>query len=98
GLDSAVRGGEKPAQDILAAARQIITEHAGHSIASKANAYIGSHATMKTKTSKDLTNEQVLAALQTSEGNKMKAAEQLGCSRSYLYKRLKDLEQNHEQA
>lgn len=97
GLDSPVRGGEKPAQDILASARQIITEHAGHSMASKANAYIGSHAAMKIKTAKDLTNNQIYQALQACDGNKMKAAEQLGCARSYLYKRLKDMEPNNEQ-
>ena len=90
-LDSPVRGGEKPTKDILESARQIITEHAGHSVASKANAYIGSHAAMKVKTAKDLTDAQILAALRDCEGNKMKAAETLKCARSYLYKRLKEM-------
>ena len=91
GVDSPVRGGEAPRSDILKAARQIISEHAGHSVISKANAYIGSHAAMKAKTAKDLTNEQVLQTLKECEGNKMKAAEKLGCARSYLYKRLNEM-------
>ncbi|MFZ6774420.1 integrase domain-containing protein [Undibacterium sp. SXout7W] len=97
GCDSPVRGGEQPTSDILAQARQIITEHAGHSRASKANAYIGSHAAIKAKTSKDLTNQQILDCLQQCEGNKMKAALQLKCSRSYLYSRLKEME-HHDHA
>ncbi|MBC3879725.1 integrase domain-containing protein [Undibacterium sp. FT79W] len=97
GSDSPVRGGEQPAPDILAHARQVITEHAGHSRASKANAYIGSHAAMKAKTSKDLTNRQILDSLQKNGGNKMEAAKQLNCSRSYLYQRLKDID-HHDHA
>jgi DNA-binding NtrC family response regulator len=62
--------------------------------ASKANAYIGSHAAMKAKTSKDLTNRQILDSLQKNGGNKMEAAKQLKCSRSYLYQRLKDIDNN----
>lgn len=84
-------GGEKPSIDILENARQIITEHAGHSMPSKANAYIGSHAAMEVKTSKDLSDEQILAAISEAKGNKMKAAEKLGCARSYLYKRLRQM-------
>ena len=91
GVDSAVRGGEKPDREILTGVRQIIAEHAGHSAISKANAYIGSHAAMKIKTAKDLTDQQILAALKECEGNKMKAAETLKCARSYLYKRLKEM-------
>ena len=94
---SPVRGGDQPAPDVLAQARQIITEHAGHSRLSKANAYIGSHAAMKAKTSKDLTNDQILQRLQECDGNKMKAAELLNCSRSYLYLRLKEMEQHVHQ-
>ena len=92
GSESPVRGGEQPSADILAHARQVITEHAGHSRLSKANAYIGSHAAMKAKTSKDLTNRQILDSLQKNGGNKMEAAKQLKCSRSYLYQRLKEIE------
>ncbi|WP_423680255.1 integrase domain-containing protein [Undibacterium sp. WLHG33] len=97
GTDSPVRGGEQPSKDILTQARQIITEHAGHSRASKANAYIGSHAAIKAKTSKDLTNRQILESLQKNGGNKMEAAKQLKCSRSYLYQRLKEID-NHDHA
>lgn len=91
---SPVRGGDQPAPDVLAHASQIITEHAGHSRLSKANAYIGNHAAIKAKTSKDLTNDQILQRLQECGGNKMKAAELLNCSRSYLYLRLKKMEQH----
>ena len=92
GKESAVRGGEKPSQDILDSARKIITENAGHSVASKANAYIGSHAAMKAKTAKDLTDAQIMKAFADAGCNKMKTAETLGCARSYLYKRLAAME------
>ncbi|MEB0032983.1 integrase domain-containing protein [Undibacterium sp. RTI2.1] len=92
GKDSPVRGGTLPQKDILESARKIIAEHAGHSLASKSNAYIGSHAAIKLKTSKDITNDQILKSMEEAEGNKMKAAQMLGCARSYLYKRLKEME------
>lgn len=90
-MDSPVRGGEKPVPDILHTARQIISEHAGHSSIYKANAYIGSHQSQKMKTSADLTDIQILQAIDDCNGNKMHAAEKLNCARSYLYKRLKDM-------
>ena len=89
--DSPVRGGEAPGVDILRSARKIIADHAGHSAESKANAYIGSHAAIKARAAKDLTDEQILKAIENTDGNKMKAAEVLGCARSYLYKRLKQM-------
>ncbi|MBC3881580.1 integrase domain-containing protein [Undibacterium sp. LX40W] len=86
--DSPVRGGEAPAPDMLRFARQSVTEAAGHSRESKANAYIGSYRAMAVKTAQDLKDDEILAKIKDCGGNKMKAAEELGCSRSYLYKRL----------
>ncbi|MBC3871470.1 integrase domain-containing protein [Undibacterium oligocarboniphilum] len=93
---SPVRGGDKPAEDLLQQAKKIIAEHAGHSVEYKANAYIGSHRSQIIKTSASLTDAQIRKALEDNGGNKMQAAEQLKCARSYLYKRLQKMQiQNH---
>lgn len=92
GSDSPVRGGAKidPLIEILA--RQTIAKAAGHSAISKANAYIGSHSAMQILHSNALTDDQIKEMLTKSGGNKMKAAYDLRCSRSYLYKRLREME------
>lgn len=90
--ESPVRGGEAPAPDILRLARQTITEAAGHSVESKACAYVGSHRAMQAKAAKDLTDEEILTKLKECCGIKMKAAEELKCSRNYLYTRLRAID------
>lgn len=95
GKESAVRGGDLPERDILLGARQIIAEHAGHSKISKANAYVGSHAVQRIQVSKDLSDQDILRAMADCQQNKMKAALQLKCARSYLYSRLKKIEESN---
>lgn len=92
--ESEVQEGEEPKRDILSAARQILTNHFSHvdSIFDKVNSNCGGQLVLKVKTTRDLTNEQVLQAVTDADGNKMKAAEKLGCARSYLYKRLNEMD------
>lgn len=92
GFPSPVRGGAKPAPEVLSKARKVITEHAGHSMPSKSNAYIGSHAKMQSIVAAKITDEQIRQQLAATGGNKKRTAELLGCSRSYLYGRLKSLD------
>ena len=89
GFPSPVRGGAKPDAPLMSKAKQRLTEHAGHSMPSKSNAYIGSHLKMQTIAAAKITDEQIMQCLAETSGNKKRAAELLCVSRSYLYARLK---------
>lgn len=72
-------------------ARQIVALTAGHSKLSKSNAYIGSNSDVggKRKSKKELVpDDMILAMIKQCGGNKKLAAETLGISRPYIYKRL----------
>lgn len=92
GFPSPVRGGKKPAPEIMAIAKKKITEQAGHSMSSKSNAYIGTHRKMQSIASTNITDDQIRQTLFETGGNKMRTAEILGCSRSHVYIRLKKME------
>lgn len=92
GFPSPVRGGAKPAPAVISKVRKIITELAGHSMPSKSNAYIGTHQKMQSLASAKITDDQIRQKLLETGGNKMRAAELLGISRSHLYQRLKKME------
>jgi integrase len=69
----------------LAAIQQVV-EAAGHSRATKANAYLSTHRVIKAKALPKVTVEQASVALEKAAGNKSHAAAALGISRQALYR------------
>jgi integrase len=63
-------------------------EAAGHSRPSKTGAYLSTHKAMEKKEARRVTKQEAEEALETSNGNKSRAAERLGISRLALYRAL----------
>jgi integrase len=70
------------------AAMQRVVEAAGHSRATKANAYLSTHAALAVKKTSSLTREMALEAVATAGGVKSRAAAAMGISRQALYRLL----------
>jgi integrase len=70
------------------AAMQRVVEAAGHSRATKANAYLSTHAALAAKKTRSLTREMALEAITTAGGVKSRAAAAMGISRQALYRLL----------
>lgn len=70
------------------AAMQRVVEAAGHSRATKANAYLSTHAALAVKKTSSLTREMALEAIATAGGVKSRAAAAMGISRQALYRLL----------
>lgn len=70
------------------AAMQRVVEAAGHSRATKANAYLSTHAALAAKKTSSLTKEMALEAVATAGGVKSRAAAAMGISRQALYRLL----------
>lgn len=88
GLDTPVRGGEKPDVALLNEVRKAIVERAGHSTPYKSGAYIGSHQQNKHKRTSAITDEEIMKALEACENNRTHAAKKLNLSRAMLYRRM----------
>lgn len=85
GERSAIQGGAKPADALHQLGMKRIVEAAGHSRATKSEAYLGRHGAVKRKRP---TIEEVRAALEKSGQEKKAAAAALGISRQALYRIL----------
>ncbi|WP_345817831.1 integrase domain-containing protein (plasmid) [Paraburkholderia sp. PREW-6R] len=72
-------------RDVHKAAMQRVVEAAGHSRATKANAYLSTHSAMAAKKKRLITRDMALEAVAASGGNKSRAALALGVSRQALY-------------
>jgi DNA-binding NtrC family response regulator len=70
------------------AAMQRIVQAAGHSRATKANAYLSTHAAMDSRKKRSITREMAVEALAQAGGIKSRAAAALGVSRQALYRLL----------
>ncbi|WP_027803329.1 integrase domain-containing protein [Paraburkholderia dilworthii] len=70
------------------AAMQRVVAAAGHSRATKANAYLSTHAALAVKKTSSLTREMALEAVATAGGVKSRAAAAMGISRQALYRLL----------
>jgi integrase len=79
------------------AAIQRVVEAAGHSRATKANAYLSTYRIQAAAQIQKVSLEQANAALITAEGNKSHAAAALGISRQALYRLLAQTESSISQ-
>ncbi|MGF6265369.1 integrase [Paraburkholderia youngii] len=70
------------------AAMQRVVDAAGHSRATKANAYLSTHTAMDARRKRSITREMALEALAQAGGIKSRAAAALGVSRQALYRLL----------
>ncbi|WP_427308561.1 integrase domain-containing protein [Cupriavidus sp. H39] len=92
GQAAAVKGGGRVV-DVAAhrEAMQKVVEAAGHSRATKANAYLSTYSTQLNLGQKDPTLDEIKAAIVAADGNKAMAARRLGISRAKLYRLLASL-------
>ncbi|TWG87873.1 integrase-like protein [Cupriavidus gilardii J11] len=89
GQHAAVKGGG-PVLNVEAhrEAMRKVVEAAGHSRATKANAYLSTYSTQLSLRSPDPTLAEVRAAIDNAQGNKSVAARELGISRAKMYRLL----------
>lgn len=89
GQDAAIKGGG-PVLDVQAhrEAMRMVVEAAGHSRATKANAYLSTYSTQLTLSRPDPSLAQIRSALEAAGGNKAAAARALQISRTKLYRVL----------
>ncbi|MWL91419.1 integrase domain-containing protein [Cupriavidus sp. SW-Y-13] len=89
GQAAAVKGGGKilDAEAHREAMRKVV-EAAGHSRATKANAYLSTYSTQLAMARRELTVAEVKAAIKAADGNKAVAARALEISRAKLYRIL----------
>ena len=79
---------ERVDREVHKEAMQRIVEAAGHSRATKANAYLSTHNALAAKRNRSLNPDAVREAIATAGGNKSRAAAALGVSRQALYRLL----------
>lgn len=89
GQAAAVKGGGRVV-DVEAhrEAMRKVVEAAGHSRATKANAYLSTYSTQLNLAQKEPTVDEIKAAIIAADGNKAMAARDLGISRAKLYRLL----------
>lgn len=89
GQAAAVKGGGK-VKDAAAhhEAMRKVVDAAGHSRATKANAYLSTYATQRAQDRPEPTVAEIEAAIAQADGNKAAAAKALGISRAKLYRVL----------
>lgn len=89
GQPAAVKGAGK-VRDVAAhrEAMRKVVEAAGHSRATKANAYLSTYSTQMSSKRPDPTLAEVKAAIVARDGNRSAAARDLGISRTKLYRLL----------
>ncbi|MFC4344979.1 integrase domain-containing protein [Cupriavidus numazuensis] len=88
GVPAPVKGGAAPDLEAHRQAIQAVVLGAGHSRASKSGAYLSTFTAMAAEERPEVTCEQAEAALRRHDGNKTKAAEELGITRQSLYRRI----------
>lgn len=82
------QSGDRVDREAHKAAMQRIVEAAGHSRATKANAYLSTHAAMDARKKPSVTREMAIEAIAQAGGIKSRAAAALGVSRQALYRLL----------
>ncbi|MGX6564897.1 integrase domain-containing protein [Cupriavidus necator] len=90
GSPAPVKGGTPHDLEAHRQAIQAVVLAAGHSRANKSGAYLSSVSTMAAQERPTVTRAEAEAALRRHNGNKSKAAEELGITRQSLYRRLYD--------
>lgn len=81
-----VKGGEVPELEVHRQAIQAVVMGAGHSKPSKSGAYLSTFAAMAALERPQVSKEQVIAAIHRYDGNKSRAAAELGITRQRLYR------------
>lgn len=86
GTPAPVKGGEVPELEVHRQAIQAVVMGAGHSKPSKSGAYLSTFAAMAALERPQVSKEQVIAAIHRYDGNKSRAAAELGITRQRLYR------------
>nr|WP_315591840.1 integrase domain-containing protein [uncultured Cupriavidus sp.] len=86
GIPAPIKGGEAPELEAHRQAIQAIVLAAGHSKPSKSGAYLSTFAAMAAVDKPQVSKDEVMAALGRHDGNKSKAAAELGITRQRLYR------------
>lgn len=92
GVPAPVKGGAMPDLEAHRQAIQAVVMAAGHSKPSKSGAYLSTFTAMAALDRPQVSGEEAIAALNRHNGNKSKAAAELGISRQSLYRRISGLE------
>lgn len=88
GEPSPIKGGRVVSQEMHLEAIQKVVKAAGHSRATKANAYLSTHKTMERFKRTHVTPAIAVEAVKLANGVKLRAAENLGIPRTSLYRLL----------
>lgn len=86
GAPAPVKGGDAPDLEAHRQAIQAVVLGAGHSKPSKSGAYLSTFTAMAAVGKPQVSKEQVLASIRRHDGNKSKAAAELGITRQRLYR------------
>jgi integrase len=89
GVEAPIKqSGQRATKELHKEAMQRVVEAAGHSRATKANAYLSTYTVQRAKKSSAVTREQAQQAVLHANGVKSYAAANLGISRQALYRIL----------